>query len=374
MKSIDLDELLHRDGDYCREELIALLQVEGEEKAKLFARAAEVKRTQVGDKVYFRGLIEYSNRCVKDCLYCGVRSGNSAVSRYQMTEQEVLEAADFAWRNRYASIVLQAGERGDADFIREICALLLKLHAATNHELRVTLSLGEQSAETYRLWREAGAERYLLRIETTSRDLYRRLHPDDARHRFDDRLAALVRLREAGYQVGTGVMVGLPGQEVGDLADDLRFFREQSLDMFGLGPYLEHEDTPLWGVRDQLWPKTVRLDYSLKMVAIMRIWLKDVNIAATTAMQAINPQGREQAIRVGANVIMPNLTPVKYRASYRLYEGKPCLDEDRGMCRQCLFNRIATTGNQVALGEWGDSAHYLSRTEPPEQAPSLGHK
>jgi biotin synthase len=358
-----LEELLRRGDDFTRDELIVLLQAEGEAMEKLLAAAAAVKRRHVGDKVYFRGLIEYSNRCTKNCLYCGVRSGNAAVSRYQMTEAEVLEAVDFAWRNGYASIVLQAGERCDREFVREIRDVLLKIHAATHQELRVTLSLGEQTSATYRLWHEAGARRYLLRIETASRELYSRLHPDDGHHRFDDRIAALRRLRDAGYQVGTGVMVGLPGQDVGHLADDLRFFRDMDIDMFGLGPYLEHEDTPLWDVRNTLWPKTMRLDYALKMVAILRLWLKDVNIAATTAMQAVDPQGRERAIRAGANVIMPNLTPTKYRGSYLLYEGKPCLDEDKGMCRQCLFNRIATTGNQVALGEWGDSVHFTARVD-----------
>jgi biotin synthase len=357
-----LEALLERGDGFSRDDLICLLQAKGTAMDRLFAAAAAVRRRTVGDKVYFRGLIEYSNRCTKDCRYCGVRAGNAAVSRYEMTEAEVLEAADFAWRNGYASIVIQSGERRDRTFVETIRDLLLKIHAATRQELHVTLSLGEQSVETYRLWREAGAHRYLLRIETSSPDLYRRLHPDDGHHRFDDRLAALRRLREVGYQVGTGVMVGLPGQEIGDLADDLLFFKGMDLDMFGLGPYLEHEDTPLWAARGTLWPKETRLECALKMVAILRLWLKDVNIAATTAMQAIDPQGRERAIRAGANVIMPNLTPTKYREDYRLYEGKPCLDEDPTMCRACLLGRIATTGHQVALGEWGDSLHYARRT------------
>jgi len=355
-------DLLQRGGAFTRAELLRLLQVEGDERKQLMARAAAVRRESVGDKVYFRGLIEYSNRCRKNCLYCGVRSGNAAVSRYQLTEAEVLSAADFAWRQRYGSIVIQGGERQDEEFVAEISALLVKLHAATNHELRVTLSFGEQAPATYRQWYAAGATRYLLRIETASPDLYRQLHPDDGRHRFADRCAALAELRAAGYQVGTGTMVGLPGQTVAHLADDLLFFREQDCDMFGLGPYLEHEDTPLWAVRDALWPQRQRLEYKLRMIALLRIMMPQVNIAATTAMQAVEPRGRELAIRAGANVIMPNLTPTQYRADYRLYEGKPCLDEDRGMCRQCLLGRIAATGYRVALGEWGDSAHFRSRS------------
>ena len=188
-------DLLQRGGAFTRAELLRLLQVEGDERKQLMARAAAVRRESVGDKVYFRGLIEYSNRCRKNCLYCGVRSGNAAVSRYQLTEAEVLSAADFAWRQRYGSIVIQGGERQDEEFVAEISALLVKLHAATNHELRVTLSFGEQAPATYRQWYAAGATRYLLRIETASPDLYRQLHPDDGRHRFADRCAALAELR-----------------------------------------------------------------------------------------------------------------------------------------------------------------------------------
>lgn len=358
MKSID--EILAGE-EFTRDDLILLLGADEVERQKIYKRAAEVKEKVVGRKVYFRGLIEFSNICAKNCYYCGIRSGNNKLVRYYLTETEVLEAAMYAYRENYASLVIQAGERSGTKYVSTITSLLKKIHQQTNGEMHITLSLGEQSEETYREWFGAGAHRYLLRIEETDRELYRRLHPDNKLHSFEARLEALDTLRRVGYQVGTGVMIGLPFQTVENLADDLLFFRDIDIDMAGMGPYIEHEETPLWKFRDQLLPRKERFDLTMKMIALLRILMPDINIAATTAMQAIDPIGREKALKVGANVIMPNLTPVKYREGYLLYEDKPCVDEEADECKNCLEARIKLVGDEIAYGEWGDSLHFRGR-------------
>lgn len=357
IKDILRQDLLSKD------DLVRLLSAGEEESKPIFEYSKKVKEEQVGKKVYFRGLIEYSNFCSKNCLYCGIRAGNSRYVRYQMTDEEVLEAAKFALDNQFASMVIQSGERNDRKFIDSIESLLKQIHALSGGKLHVTLSLGEQSEETYRRWYEAGAHRYLLRIEVSNPELYKKLHPADKLHDYNERLEALKRLRRTGYQVGTGVMIGLPFQTISDLADDLVFFREFDIDMAGMGPYIEHEDTPLYQYRSELLSLRERFFLSLKMVALLRIIMKDINIAATTAMQTIDPGGREKALLVGANVMMPNLTPIKYRQNYLLYENKPCLDEEAEECKSCLEARIALAGDEIGYGEWGDSKHFKRRTE-----------
>ena len=354
-------ENILRKNLFSKEDLICLLKCSGEDRLKLFEKAKETKAAFIGKKVYFRGLIEYSNYCKKNCYYCGIRAGNSRFARYRMTDDEVLEAVNYAFTNDYASIVMQSGEQTNKAFIAKIESLLKRIHQQTNGNIHVTLSLGEQSEETYRRWFEAGAHRYLLRIEVSNPDLYLKLHPNNLRHDYHHRLEALKTLRRTGYQVGTGVMIGLPFQTIPDLADDLIFFRDFDIDMAGMGPYIEHADTPLFRYRDQLIPLKDRFDLSLKMVAILRIMMKNINIAATTAMQTIDPQGREKALMVGANVIMPNLTPVKYRQDYLLYENKPCLDEEAEECKSCLEARIHMAGDSIGYGEWGDSRHFTER-------------
>ena len=348
---------------FSREDLLLLLGSTGKERLALFEKARETKAAYVGKKVYFRGLIEYSNYCSKNCYYCGIRAGNSRYARYRMTDTEVMEAVGFAWANNYASVVIQSGESTNKAFTNRIESLLKKIDKLTGGKIHVTLSLGEQTEETYRRWFEAGAHRYLLRIEVSNPALYSKLHPADAKHDYHRRLEALQTLRKTGYQVGTGVMIGLPFQTLNDLADDLLFFSDFDIDMAGMGPYIEHVDTPLYKFSDELMPLKERFDLSLKMVAILRIMMKDINIAATTAMQTIDPQGREKALMVGANVIMPSLTPVKYRQDYLLYENKPCLDEEAEECKSCLEARIHMAGDTIGYGEWGDSKHYAARQD-----------
>lgn len=360
LKNTMIEALLEKDV-LLKDDLIRLLNADDSEKTLIYKKAAEVKAQFVSRKVYFRGLVEFSNRCRKNCYYCGVRAGNKNTTRYELSEEEVLDAAKFAFENRFASMVLQSGERSDKAFIRKIGRILEKIRKLSDGALGITLSLGEQSEETYRYWYDCGAHRYLLRIETSNRDLYKRLHPNNMVHSYDKRIEALQFLRNCGYQVGTGVMIGLPFQTIDYLADDLIFFRDFDIDMAGMGPYIEHEDTPLYKFRDTLLPRIDRFNLSLKMVALLRIMMKDINIAATTAMQAIDPQGREKALLAGANVIMPNLTPVKYRENYQLYDDKPCIDEEADECRNCLEIRIKMAGDVIGYGEWGDSKHFAKR-------------
>ncbi len=348
---------------FTKDDLIFLLNTSDKERLGLFEHARDVKASIVGKKVYFRGLIEYSNFCKKNCFYCGIRAGNSRYVRYRMTDVEVIQCVDYAWKNEYASVVIQSGEQTNKAFVNKIESLLKRIHRHTQGDIHVTLSLGEQSEETYRRWFEAGAQRYLLRIEVSNPELYKKLHPDNREHDYQRRVESLATLKKLDYQVGTGVMIGLPFQTISDLADDLIFFRENDIDMAGMGPYIEHADTPLYKFRDTLLPLKSRFDLALKMVAILRIMMKNINIAATTAMQTIDPQGREKALMVGANVIMPNLTPVKYRQDYLLYENKPCLDEEAEECKSCLEARIHMAGDTIGYGEWGDSQHYQRRRQ-----------
>lgn len=344
---------------FSKEEIIALLQCEGADRQLLFEKALEMKLQEVGNKVYFRGLIEFSNVCAKDCYYCGIRKSNEKVKRYTLTDEEVLDAARFAFKNNFGSIVLQSGENNSSTTIARIVRLIKEIKILSNDRLGITLSLGEQDEDVYRRWFDAGAHRYLLRIETSDKELYRKLHPED--HRFDFRLGCLETLRKIGYQVGTGVMIGLPFQTVEHLAGDLLFMKAFDVDMVGMGPYIEHAETPLYEYRGELWDIQERFSMSLKMVATLRLMMKNINIAATTALQAIDPMGREKAIKVGANIIMPNITPGKYRNDYSLYENKPCVDEDPDQCLGCLDARLSIADSEIGYGEWGDSKHYNTR-------------
>lgn len=323
--------------------------------------AYAVKYEHVGNKVYFRGLIEFSNICSKDCLYCGIRRSNDNPERFLMPKQDIIDAALFAFTNRYGSIVLQSGERNDNAFISFVCDVVRSIKTATEGKLGITLSCGEQSLETYQRFFEAGAHRYLLRIESSDRELYQKLHPADRHHDFDARLNCLRLLKKTGYQLGTGVMVGLPFQTTDHLVSDLLFLKEIDADMVGLGPYIEHSQTPLYQYCDQVWQKQERLVFTLKMIAVLRIMMKDINIASATALQAIDGFGRERALKFGANIIMPSLTPRKHRKDYLLYEDKPCIEEDREECRDCLEIRIKLVGDEIGYDAWGDSRHFINR-------------
>ena len=348
-------------SSFSHSDLEKLLLCEGEEMQMLFNAGSKIKEIYSGNKVYFRGLIEFSNICEKECLYCGIRRSNRSVQRYNLTDQEILDAARFADDCRFGSIVLQSGENSSATFADRITNLISLIKQQSNSRLRITLSVGEQSESVYKRWFEAGAHRYLLRIETTNQNLFRKIHPNDQKHDFNRRLDCLHALRGIGYQTGTGVMIGLPSQTMGDLANDLLFFQQFGIDMVGMGPYLEHSKTPMYKLRHELLPIQKRFELSLKMIAALRILMKDINIAAATALQAIDPLGREKGIKVGANVIMPNITPGLYRNDYLLYENKPCVDENPEQCKGCIEARIGLADGEIAYGEWGDSLHFNKR-------------
>lgn len=266
-----------------------------------------------------RGLIETSNICAKNCLYCGIRRGNSALARYRMSESEVLACVAEAERRGYPAVALQAGELESEENTAYYERILLAL---ANPKLEVTLSLGEQSEAVYRRWKAAAGNRllrYLLRIETSNRELYAKLHPAD--HSFDRRVECIRTLKRLGYVTGSGVMIGLPGQTLDDLKRDLDWFEAMRLDMVGMGPYVEEPSSPLAG-RGDVWPKAKRLETALWMIGEVRRRMPHVNIVAATALEALDPNGRELGLAAGANVIMPDLTPENYKRAYDLYPGK----------------------------------------------------
>ncbi len=340
------------------QDLVQVLCIKNDDEQILFEYSSKIKQQYVGNKVYLRGLIEFSNVCQKDCLYCGIRHSNRQTQRYCLTEQEVVEAAIFAHNKGFGSLAIQSGELSSKTFTDTINNLLRKIMQATNSELGITLSCGEQTEEVYRRWFESGAKRYLLRVETSSENLYRKLHPQNSLHSYAGRIQALEALKKVGYQVGTGVMIGLPFQTPQMLADDLLFMKDFDIDMCGMGPYIEHADTPLYKFKNQLLPLRQRLDLSFRMVALLRILMKDINIAATTAMQAIEKDGREKAILIGANVLMPNITPKYYRDDYFLYQNKPVSQQSSEDDLVFLDEHIRAINHEIGYYEQGNSKHY----------------
>jgi biotin synthase len=358
MPSIDAffekDDLTQTDIGY-------LLSIQDRTELKrLFDHAYRIKVRTVGTTVYLRGLIELSNICEKNCFYCGIRKDNRNVERYFMREEEILKAAEQAWQLGYGSVVLQAGEINSDKYTRFIEKIIRTIKKISKGELGITLSLGEQTEETYRRWCEAGAHRYLLRIETSDRELYQLLHP--ASHSYGRRIECLQTLKDISYYVGTGVMIGLPGQTTEHLARDIIFFKEIDADMIGMGPYLPHHDTPLAEkMNDKAGDRNDQLDLALRMIAVTRIVLGDVNIAATTALQSIDDYGRERGLMAGANIIMPNMTEITYRKDYLLYDNKPCIDETAPQCRDSLGARIHALGETIGYNQRGESPHYFTR-------------
>ena len=322
----------------------------------LWRQADAMRRQHVGDAVHLRGLVEISNYCVRQCAYCGLRAGNKTLSRYRMEADEILAAAQQAARFGYGTVVLQAGEDygiGPA----WMAGVVRQIKAET--PLAVTLSLGERPDTDLAAWREAGADRYLLRFETSDRGLFDSIHPPLGRQPCD-RIAILRRLKQLGFETGSGVMVGIPGQTYESLADDILLFRDLDLDMIGLGPFIPHPATPLGvdhpavgGVEPQTQvPNTELMVY--KAVALTRLVCPDVNIPATTALATINRRnGRELGLQRGANVFMPNLTPLKYRHLYQIYPGKACIEETGSACNHCLTVRIRMLGRHVGNGPGG---------------------
>ncbi|MHB0913447.1 MAG: [FeFe] hydrogenase H-cluster radical SAM maturase HydE [Armatimonadota bacterium] len=332
-----------RTGDLTRAEIVELLTWPDEQA--LFATADRVRQAELGDDVYVRGLMEFSNICVRNCAYCGLRRENQEVHRYRMPIEEIIETAVAVAGRGIGTIVLQSGE--DPWFTAERMAEIIR-GIKERAGCAITLSIGERSFEEYGIMREAGADRYLLRHETANPELYARLHPE---MRFADRERCLRDLRALGYQVGAGCMVGLPGQTVDDMASDILFVREIGADMVGIGPFIPHPNTPL-GEEAQ-----GGLDMTLRMVALARIATRNAHIPATTAVGSIDEFGREKALQAGANIVMPNYTPLKYRIDYEIYPNKRCITEDPALCHGCMQGRILSIGRSIGEGP----GHSLKR-------------
>lgn len=360
-----------------------LRETDAERLQTLWDAADQIRRERVGDAVWLRGLVEISNRCSRNCLYCGVRA-ERRVERYRMTQAEILECAKFAKKNGLATLVLQAGEDRtlDAGFVVETVRAI-----RDDFGLTITLSLGERTDSELVRWKEAGARRYLTRFETSNPALYRALHPTTEGTGATERIDFLKRLREIGYEVGSGVMIGIPGQTFDDLARDLALFRELDLDMIGSGPFLPHSETPLGAleIRDGYWETssfqsenaaasrfTFRYstsndqvpntnDLTFKVVALSRILCPDANIPSTTAVATLDGSGgRKSALSRGANVIMPNLTPTKYRRLYEIYPNKAATFEDAETTLQTALRQIAEIGRFPGVGA-GSSPRFLGR-------------
>jgi len=318
----------------------------------LWARADHVRREHVGNEVHLRGLIEISNYCTRRCGYCGLNISNTSIERYRMTDAEILSCVADAVSYGYGTVVIQAGE--DSGIKAEWMADVVRKIKQTT-QLAVTLSLGEREYDEFKLWRNAGANRYLLRFETSDKMLYDRIHPPkNGQHK--DRIVILKILRDLGYEIGSGVMVGIPGQTYDSLADDILLFKELDLDMIGVGPFIPHPQTSLGNCRPTLSslaeqvPNTEMMVY--KVVALARLVCPEANIPSTTALATINTaSGRENGLMRGANVVMPNLTPTKYRSLYEIYPGKACIHETASQCRNCLEMRIKTIGRIVGKGQ-----------------------
>lgn len=301
----------------------------------LFSLADKTREEYVGDEVHLRGLIEFSNICKRQCKYCGLRCEDKFIDRYRISKENIISYAEHAVNMGYRTIVLQSGEDEyyNTDLMCEIIEGIKKLGVA------LTLSIGEKTYEEYKAFKEAGADRYLIRIETTDKTLYNQMHPNMD---FDNRVRCLEDLGRLGYEVGTGCLVGLPNQTIESLADDILFFKEINADMVGIGPFIPHPHTPL---KDSA---TGSFTLALKVMALTRILLKDINIPATTAMETLNPNGRIIALQSGANVVMPNVTTTEYRAKYEIYPNKICINENPDKCKGCISAKIQSIGRTVS--------------------------
>ncbi len=315
-----------------KNEIIKLLESDSE---KLFITADEVRRKYVGNEIHLRGLIEFSNYCKQNCLYCGFRRDNKNITRYRLSQDQIIKFAKDASELGYKTLVLQSGEDPyfTLDKMKNIISEIKKLDVA------ITLSIGEKTFDEYKAYKEAGADRFLIRIETTDKNLYHKLDPDMD---WEDRLRCLKDLKELGYEVGTGCLVGIPEQTLESLAEDILFFKEINADMIGIGPFIPNENTPL---KDE---KGGTFEMALKVMAITRLLLPDINIPATTAMETLNSNGRIIALQSGANVVMPNVTQGEYRKFYEIYPGKICVNDSPDKCRGCISAKIEKIGRTIS--------------------------
>ncbi|MBR1486900.1 MAG: [Synergistaceae bacterium] len=315
-----------------------LIKNRGDESTKNLRKLADKTRREIyGNKIFVRGLIEFSNICRNDCLYCGIRKSNQNSQRYRLTAEEILECCDEGYELGFRTFVLQGGE--DLFFTDEILGSIVEEIKSRHNDCAVTLSLGERSFESYKFLKDCGADRYLLRHETASKEHYEKLHP--ASMSYENRMKCLENLRELKYQVGCGFMVGSPFQTEKNLAQDLKFIETFKPDMCGIGPFIPHKDTPF----KNFSAGTVEL--TCYLLSIIRLIYPPVLLPATTALGTIHKTGRELGILSGANIVMPNLSPVKVRKKYELYDNKICTGEESAQCRNCLNNRMQKIGFEI---------------------------
>ncbi len=325
-----------------------LKESDSEKLNELWTMADEIRKQNVGNEVHLRGLIEISNYCVRLCGYCGLRADRRNLKRYRMSKQEILECAKLAVEYGYGTVVLQAGEdyKITGEWLSEI---VYEIKSTT--PLAVTLSMGERFLDDIITWRKAGADRYLLRFETSDRKLYNEIHPSLPKDEIS-RIDLLKKIKELGYEAGSGIMVGIPGQTYDTVADDILLFKDLNLDMIGIGPFIAHDETPMFNAPDagtEQVPNSELMTY--KAVALSRIACPQSNIPSTTALATINKDsGREKGLNRGANVVMPNLTPLKYRKLYEVYPSKVCINESSDDCRFCIHGRIFSIGRKAGSG------------------------
>ena len=313
----------------------------------LKTRAVELRKKYYGDQVFTRGLIEFTNYCKNDCYYCGIRRSNQNAQRYRLTEEDILECCRQGYDLGFRTFVLQGGE--DGFFTDDRIVQIVRKIKEQYPDCALTLSIGEKSEESYRAYREAGADRYLLRHETADPRHYMRLHPLEMSG--ENRKSCLRILKKLGYQTGAGFMVGSPLQTVDDLVEDFLFLKELDPEMVGIGPFIAHQDTPFCNERSGT------LDDTLFYLALLRLMLPNVLLPATTALGTIHPRGREMGVLSGANVVMPNLSPVSVRKKYMLYDGKICTGDEAAECRMCLSRRMERIGCEVVT----DRGDYKKR-------------
>lgn len=316
-----IDNISEKDVDYLQEKAIAT-------REKFY-----------GNKVYMRGLIEFTNYCVRDCTYCGIRKSNDNAERYRLSEEQIMQCCDLGYELGYRTFVLQGGE--DEYFDDDKIVALIRSIKEKYPDTAITLSIGEKSYESYKKYFDAGADRYLLRHETNSQELYEKLHPKMS---YKNRIRCLEDLKKIGFQVGAGFMVGLPGQKNEDFVKDLMFLKRLQPEMVGIGPFMPQKDTPL---RDE---KAGSPEKTCILLSIIRLLLPEVLMPATTALGSVDKKGREMGLKAGANVVMPNLSPTNVREKYSLYDGKICTGDEAAHCRNCIEGRINSVGFQVDMG------------------------
>lgn len=330
------------ESEYTKERALGLLSASGDELENLYRHADMVRMNHMGGEVFIRGIVEFSNICLNDCLYCGIRASNGDVARYAIPPEEIVDIAHAMKGSEQTTIVLQSGETpGMAD--EKLGSVIRRIKGETG--LAVTVSVGNRPYETYRFWKECGMDRYLLRFETSDRALFARLRPGSS---LDERLRCLGHLKDLGVQTGSGFMIGLPGERLEVLADNIILCRSLDLDMIGIGPFIPHPGTPLRGTKNAYHDDP---EMFFKALAVLRVFNPDAHIPATTAFDVVFPgSGRNLALKRGANVFMPNNTPVRYKKEYLLYPGKPSVDESPEECTEAAVARIESLGRTIGKG------------------------